>query len=352
MLKGIRLTGFSFFALIASGCAQEVPETSSTEALTETTGAACCTLVQKSLDASSGRAGALLDCVEEAEEYCASGEGKTRCDIAAESMPVRPKVEAALDRSGCGFEADVSEKIARCEQFRFASILEGLPSEVADACLADVHEPMPAEFRDLYEGPQKCAEPSINGSWDLSIQTVTETGIPPNCHGTAAKIHGIDLAQVTTARDRSKWIEAPGYTKPASCKGAIGAEDVDITGYLVNMDHEQLGPESANDCGEPQFILTECGEGRPKATLFLLNMARACWDRVLDEHGFKKTPNTEPIRPGCMTTSPDHTISVVEREGAACQIYEKTSPYAPAWYRWVPCCRLANAAETYCPDKR
>ena len=45
-----------------------------------------------------------------------------------------------------------------------------------------------------------------------------------------------------------------------------------------------------------------------------------------------------------------HTLTIVERDGPMCQLYEKTTPYGISWYRWEPCCALtARFDSVYCP---
>jgi hypothetical protein len=98
------------------------------------------------------------------------------------------------------------------------------------------------------------------------------------------------------------------------------------------------------------YTVTGCTP-KPRAVLWLHGMTRQCFLAELAAIGLRPVPKTTPVVPGCVLLQTDHTLTVVERAGAMCRIYEKTTPYGANWYRWLPCCSLTSRFDAiYCPE--
>ena len=207
---------------------------------------------------------------------------------------------------------------------------------------------MPARYANLERSPGQCTDPRLTGAFSLRVHAPTITGTPPNCHGTAARIHGIDLEPLVTCRPlRSGRTRAARARCPTDCNGKDPrAADLEVEGFMVNMEHDDTAAGAEERCGEPMYTVTGCLP-RPRAVLWLHGMTRQCFQRELRKIGLAPVEKTAPLVPGCVLTASDHTLTVVERDGPMCQIYEKTTPYGISWYRWEPCCALTARFDSH-----
>lgn len=171
----------------------------------------------------------------------------------------------------------------------------------------------------------------------------------PNCHGTAQAAAGNLLSDLK--------LEAVGFARTADealCgKSAadfladnrekpLTAIDLQPGGVLINMNHKDC---TATDCGTVKLWIDTCNIGKPGFTrpfdagVFIDGMCVDCWGKILESRGLKSDPNGE-IRPGCILTTYDHSVFMVERSAGWCFTYEATSPYGPPQLRANPCLAL------------
>ncbi len=340
-------------SLAALGCASLASDDVETETAAVSQGAAaCCDLVKAHVRASYGMVGGLDECVDEATDYCASGDAERECcTTAARVLDLAAAVKERTEREGCAVTPQIASRIEQCARYHLAERLCGLPKDQRDACLEERTVAMPARYKGLDRSPGQCTDPKLTGPFGLRVHAPNITGTPPNCHGTAAKIHGIDLEPLVT-RDRSKWQSARGASAlPDDCNDVEpDVNELVVEGFTVNMEHGDTAEGAEKRCGSPMYTVTGCTP-RPRAVLWLHGMTRQCFQNELRKIGLRPVEKTDPLVPGCVLTQNDHTLTIVEREAAMCQIYEKTTPYGIAWYRWEPCCSLtARFDSIYCPS--
>jgi len=309
----------------------------------------CCEAVTKHVKANYGQVGGLDECVDDAEAFCAGSErDRACCAQAASILQNADEIRRATARQGCEVDARVATRMEQCARYRLAETLCDLPAEQAASCTKDVRANTPERYEELYTS-QHCQEPHLMGVWDVMAVADTSRGTPPNCHGTAAAIHGIDLEH--HALDRTKWKDARGASAlPDDCEGRDpDVASLTVEGFTVNMEHGDTSPDARARCGEPMYTVTGCAP-RPRAVLWLHGMTRQCFQEDLRSAGLRPVDRTYPVVPGCVLTYSDHSLTVVERAGAMCRIYEKTTPYGANWYRWLPCCDLMRRFDSiYCP---
>ena len=171
----------------------------------------------------------------------------------------------------------------------------------------------------------------------------------PNCHGTAQAAAGDLLSDLK--------LEAVGFARIAdeqACgKSAadfladnrekpLTAVDLHPGGILINMNHKDC---TATDCGTVKLWVDACHIGKPEYTrpfdagVFIDGMCVDCWGKMLEARGLVSDPDGG-IRPGCILTTYDHSVFMVDRSAGWCFTYEATSPYGPPQLRAGPCLAL------------
>lgn len=311
----------------------------------------CCNLVKRHVAADYGIPGSLDECVDDAESYCRDGAHREACEASARVLRIADSIKRSTTRESCAVTDQVAARIEQCARYQLAETLSDLPEDERAACLEEHDVATPARYVGLEESTAQCRDPVLTGPFMLAIQAPTITGTPPNCHGTAAKIHGIDLEPLVS-RDRSTWKDSRGASAlPADCNGVDPKpQDLTVEGFMVNMVHDDRNPGAEGRCGEPMYTVTRCTP-TPRAVLWLHGMTRQCFQKELEGIGLRPVSRTTTLVPGCVLTQSDHTLTVVERKGAMCRIYEKTTPYGINWYRWQPCCSLVKRFDSlYCPS--
>lgn len=180
-----------------------------------------------------------------------------------------------------------------------------------------------------------------------------------NCHGTALEIAGnffrdkdVPSISLPPAYEQvcRPYAEAlfnrarQGNQNPTI--GSLGLSD----GVSINMKYENC---NENECGSASLNALWCTNGNLRSFAFLDGMCIHCWDKKIRASGFYKLgENTgwENLKPGCILTQKDHTVTLVLASEGMCYYYETPNPggapqllvsACPAFYarfpwRWCP----------------
>lgn len=181
----------------------------------------------------------------------------------------------------------------------------------------------------------------------------------PNCHGTAQAVAGnllsdlpLEGLQFARLYDEPVCGEAARKFIAENMGKPIGDLAIDPGGLLINMRHSEC---TAQQCGKVHLWVEHCiaakdGAATPTfaSAIFINDMCVECWAERLAAHGLAQTDG--PIRPGCILTTPDHSIFVVHRSAGFCFAYEATSPYGPPQLRASPCLAMESRFDRhFCP---
>jgi len=187
----------------------------------------------------------------------------------------------------------------------------------------------------------------------------------PNCHGTAQAAAGdlladLRLQKVEFARTSDESVCGPAARQflADNSDKPVSAMDLRPGGILINMKHSDCAP---TDCGTAKLWVETCHAAdsadsanmappRPfDAGVFVDDMCVECWGKMLADHGLREDPD-HAIRPGCILTTSDHSVFMVQRSAGWCFTYEATSPYGPPQLRANPCAWLEQKfSHHYCP---
>ena len=182
----------------------------------------------------------------------------------------------------------------------------------------------------------------------------------PNCHGTAQAaagnlLDGLRLEKIQFARIADETACGPAAREFLAENSGKPLSGIDLQpgGILINMRHSDC---KATDCGTVKLWVDDCHTensgvtGRPfDAGVFIEDMCVECWGKMLADHGLREEQG-QPVRPGCILTTSDHSVFMVRRSAGWCFTYEATSPYGPPQLRANPCAWLEQKfSHHYCP---
>lgn len=166
-----------------------------------------------------------------------------------------------------------------------------------------------------------------------------------NCHGTAQALAGglFEDMPVRGLTFHGSAVEEQCGAKAAAALAAAKEKTgrylpIDKGGYVVNMNHDSQCPATA--CGEASFHTFSCSDGWLNSHVFIDGMCISCWDAILQRAGFKPLPVDETwtaLRPGCVLTAKDHTVTIVYENDGLCYVYESLSPFAPPQLNVADC---------------
>src|SRR5690606_7445673 len=107
--------------------------------------------------------------------------------------------------------------------------------------------------------------------------------------------------------------------------------------------------------GDPTFFVNGCDDGKMRAHIFYQGMCINRWDELLADAGLKALPDDArwtDLKPGCVMTTSDHSISFVMQSDLWCYYYEATTPFGPPLLRVESCPLLYDKFERrYCPSE-
>lgn len=186
-----------------------------------------------------------------------------------------------------------------------------------------------------------------------------------NCHGTAQAIAGGFLDQVEvgslsyhgdTVREQCGALADAAFNaaKDRTNGHPTGAElPIGKGGHSINMNHDATC--SADDCGDVRFNTFACEGGELESHVFHLNMCINCWDQRLRKAGYAPLPEAatwKDLRPGCILTQNDHSITNVFQNDGFCYFYESLSPFASPQLNVAECPMLmARFDRKWCPAR-
>jgi hypothetical protein len=187
-----------------------------------------------------------------------------------------------------------------------------------------------------------------------------------NCHGTAQAVVGgfLDALPVTEMIYNGPYVERdckalaePAFAAVQQAAQAAGrtprAADYPIAdgGHVINMVHDDACDPS--DTGNPKFYVGSCEEGRLRAHIQYYGMCINRWKNLLAGAGLTELPanaSWTELKPGCVMTANDHSISLVMQNDLWCYYYEATTPYGPPLLRVESCPMLHQRfPRRYCP---
>jgi hypothetical protein len=182
---------------------------------------------------------------------------------------------------------------------------------------------------------------------------------PPNCHGVAQAAAGgilddLRLESVRHARlaNENRCKEKVTSFFETHKHSPIAAIPMEPGGLIINMKYADC---RQSDCGKVSLWVDDCSQERLELAVFIDGMCVDCWEQKLLSRGLKRQP-THPsgrqLIPGCILTTQDHSVMIIEQSAGMCFFYEATSPYGPPQVRAVPCPVLNQKfSRQYCPGQ-
>lgn len=184
---------------------------------------------------------------------------------------------------------------------------------------------------------------------------------PANCHGTAHALVTTDLDRVEiekldyhspNVKEECGSATETLFAKIKESKGRVLANDLPFQrgGHVINMNHKE-DTCSISDGGEVSFFTYSCKDkSNPIAYIFHSNMCVNYWGKKLEDQGLVPATRGGELRPGCVMTQSDHSITILMRSQGMCYHYESASPFAAPQLRVAPCDTLSlRFKKAWCP---
>lgn len=188
-----------------------------------------------------------------------------------------------------------------------------------------------------------------------------------NCHGVAQAVVGgfLDSTPIQgmtfngpSVEEKCKLRATEAFhaaENQASKHGDASAQAKDFPiqrgGHTINMDQNASCKQT--QCGNTSLFVYDCDAQGIKATALHEGMCRSCWSKKLEDAGLNRLSSEmtwKDLKPGCVLTTTDHSVSTMMINDNLCYYFESTSAFGPALLRVEQCPILFSRFEDrYCP---